>query len=133
VVTAQGEFADVRLPVILKPGIGHLASHLERFAMLPVAFEYSFWNERYPEAFAWMGQHIVACGRDACPAEWTRVFRSYLQETVSILSSHVSMREGHSFDPLIAGSAGVGGLYDLWRASRARLSGKPWQPEHGGN
>ena len=47
-ITAQGEFADVRAPIVMKPGIGHLASRLDRFAMLPVALEYSFWNERYP-------------------------------------------------------------------------------------
>ena len=51
-VTPQAAFADVRQPIVLEPGVGHLVRHVERFAMLPVALEYSFWNERHPEAFA---------------------------------------------------------------------------------
>jgi 1-acyl-sn-glycerol-3-phosphate acyltransferase len=131
-VTAQGEFADVRVPVTLKPGIGYVASRLDRFAMLPVALEYGFWNERYPEAFVCIGPPIIEVGRTGDAEHWTGLFQKILQETVAALSSRVVLRKRGLFEPLLKGSAGVGGVYDVWQASKARLQGKRWQPEHGG-
>lgn len=130
-VTAQGDFADVRLPIRLKPGIGYLASRLERFAMLPVAFEYSFWNERYPEAFACIGPPLIEHGRNAESTDWNFLFTLHLQQTVDTLSARVCSRNPAAFEPLLTGNAGVGGVYDLWRACKAKLLGKQWQPEHG--
>lgn len=130
-VTAQGEFTDVRLPIKLKPGIGYLASRLERFAMLPVALEYSFWSERYPEAFACIGAPLIEHGQHAEPVDWNLLFTLHLQQTVDALASRVSSRNPAAFEPLLTGSAGVGGTYDFWRASKAKLQGKRWQPEHG--
>ena len=132
-VTAQGEFADVRSPVTLKPGIGHLASRLARFAMLPIALEYGFWNERYPEAFACIAAPVIEYGRTRNPADWNLLFTSRLQQTVNALASRVAARNPAAFEPLLAGNAGVGGVYDLWRALKAKLLGKQWRPEHGGH
>ena len=130
-VTAQGEFTDARWPVVLERGIGHLARRAGRFAMLPVALEYTFWNERYPEAFACFGHPIVGSGGDRSSADWNALFTNALQATVDALSCKVQLRCASAFEPLFAGSAGVGGVYDFWRAARARLQGKRWQPEHG--
>ncbi|HLH02088.1 MAG TPA: lysophospholipid acyltransferase family protein [Bryobacteraceae bacterium] len=132
-VTPQGEFTDVRVPVKLKPGIGHLANRLDRFALLPVALEYGFWNERYPEAFVCIGRPLIEDGRTRNAAQWTDVFESSLQETLTALSSRVVQRKTELFEQLLEGKAGVGGIYDLWRASKARLQGKRWQPEHSGD
>lgn len=132
-VTPQGAFKDVRLPIVLQPGVGYLARHLARFAMLPVALEYSFWNERYPEAFACFGSPVIEYGWNRTPAHWNTLFTRRLQETVDALSFRVALRDASVFEPLLAGNAGVGGVYDLWRASKAKLLGKSWQAEHGGN
>ena len=130
-VTAQGAFNDVRQPIVLEPGIGHVARNADRFVMLPVALEYSFWNERYPEAFACFGKPIVGHGADHLPAAWTALFRCSLQVTVHALSERVQQRRASSFEPLLHGNAGVGGVYGLWRALAASLRRKRWQPEHG--
>jgi hypothetical protein len=132
-VTVQGEFTDVRRrPITMAPGVGHLAHRAGRFCMLPLALEYSFWNERYPEAFACFGSAVmVENGRDRRPAEWTDLFSSALISTQDLLSECVERRDASAFEPLIEGNAGVGGVYDLWRAAEARLRGKRWQPEHG--
>ena len=130
-VTAQGEFTDARRPVMIEPGVGHLARRAGRFAMLPVAIEYTFWNERYPEAFACFGDAIVGDGEDRSSAEWNGLFTKALQTTADALSRKAQLRCATAFEPLLAGRAGIGGVYDFWRAARARLQGKGWQPEHG--
>jgi 1-acyl-sn-glycerol-3-phosphate acyltransferase len=132
-VTPQGSFTDVRQPVVLAPGIGHLVHSAECFAMLPVALEYTFWNERYPEAFACFGEPIIGRGADCSSSEWNRLFARSLQQTVNELSARVQLRQKDLFESLLDGSTGIGGIYDFWRASKARLRGKSWRPEHGGN
>ena len=58
-ITAQGEFVDPRdRPVLLKPGIGHLAHRLSGALIVPLALEYPFWNDRCPEALARFGSPI---------------------------------------------------------------------------
>lgn len=131
-VTVQGEFTDVRRPIVLEPGAGHLARHVGPFAMLPVALEYSFWNERYPEAFACFGEPIIGFGNERSSADWTVRFTESLQATVVALGERVQLRRATPFELLFTEKAGVGGVYDFWRAAKARLSGKQWQPQHGG-
>jgi hypothetical protein len=131
-VTAQGEFTDVRQPIVLERGIGHVARNADKFVMLPLALEYGFWNERYSEAFACFGEAVFGRGVDHVAAEWTGLFRASLQATVDALSERVQQRRASNFERLLQGNAGVGGVYDLWRAVTARLRRKQWQPEHGG-
>lgn len=131
-VTPQGAFTDVRQPIRLEPGIGYLATQLQSFALLPVALEYGFWNERFPEAFVCFGFPVIANGHTATAAEWSVRFTRSLQDTADCLSAKVQLRDTRLFDSLLQGKAGVGGMYDVWRASVAKLHGKRWQPEHGG-
>ena len=132
-VNPQGYFTDVRQrPVVFEPGVGHLAHRIGRFAMLPVTFEYTFWNERYPEAFACVGQPmLIENGRERGAAEWNEVFSAALATNEDALAERVKCRDASLFRPLLTGASGVGGMYDLWRAFKSRLRGKPWQPEHG--
>ncbi len=132
-VTPQGEFTDVRRrPVVIEAGVGHLARRLGRFAMLPLALEYTFWNERFAEAFACFGRPVlVTDGRAQTASEWNATLALALEQTADALAERVERREASLFEPLIKGGAGVGGVYDVWRACKARWQGKPWQPEHG--
>ena len=132
-VTPQGKFSDVRRrPVKIESGVGHLAHRLGRFAMLPLALEYTFWNERFPEAFACFGRPVLAeSGTTRSSDQWTALFSESLAATQDILAEKVQRRDPSLFEPLLKGGAGVGGVYDLWRACKAKLRGKPWQPEHG--
>lgn len=130
-VTPQGAFTDVRLPIVAERGCGHLVRHVNRFAMLPVALEYAFWNERFPEAFSCFGEPVIGTGSDHSPQDWSRLFARSMQETLNALSAQVKARNLDGFESLLEGSAGVGGIYDFWRASKAKLQGEAWQPEHG--
>ncbi len=133
-VTPQGAFTDVRArPVSIEPGVGHLAHRLGRFVMLPLALEYNFWDERFAEAFACFGHPVIVKDGTACrPSEWNQQFSRVLEQTQDALAQQVLRRDATLFEPLIEGGAGVGGIYDVWRACKARLHGRRWQPEHGG-
>ncbi len=132
-VNPQGYFTDVRQrPVTIEPGVGHLAHRIGKFAMLPVTFEYTFWKERYPEAFVCLGTPmLVENGRERKPSEWNQLFSGALESTQDCLAERVQRQDASLFQPLLTGASGVGGMYDLWRAFKSRLQGKPWQPEHG--
>ena len=132
-VTPQGHFTDVReRPVVIESGVGHLAHRLGRFAMLPIALEYSFWNERYPEGFACMGEPLmVDAGGKRSAKEWTNLFSTSLQSTQDVLSEHVKRRDPTAFEALLTGSSGVGGAYDVWRSIKSRVQGKKFHAEHG--
>ena len=132
-MTPQGQFTDIRTrPIRIQPGAGHLTQRLGRVAMLPLALEYAFWNERYAEAFACFGQPVlVDNGQDRSAKEWNGHFSAALELTLDALSEKVQRRDPSAFEPLLDGSAGVGGMYDLWRGFKARVRGKKFEPEHG--
>jgi 1-acyl-sn-glycerol-3-phosphate acyltransferase len=117
-VTVQGRFTDARIrPVRIQAGVGHLAHRCGRLAVLPLALEYTFWNERAPEAFACFGEPIwISNGPEKTAAEWTEIFASALEKTEDLLANHVEVREANAFQPLLTGISGMGGIYDLWQA-----------------
>jgi hypothetical protein len=131
-ITAQGEFVDVReRPTRLKEGIGHLLYRIESAVVVTLALEYPFWNDRLPEALARFGLLIeVAPGKRHSPREWTARIAHALEENQDRLAEESRLRDPAAFTTLIGGAAGVGGIYDLWRRFRARLYGKPFDPEH---
>ena len=48
-ITAEGSFTDPRLrPIRLRPGLAHLARRIPGATILPLAIEYTFWNESRP-------------------------------------------------------------------------------------
>lgn len=130
-VTAGGRFADPReRPVRLQAGLGHLASRLENAAVFPLALEYPFWNERFPEALARFGEPVFLSEKRA-PAEWTALLEERLAATQDALAAEALSRDPDRFEALIGGHAGVGGIYDVWRRLRAGLRGERFRPEHG--
>jgi 1-acyl-sn-glycerol-3-phosphate acyltransferase len=132
-ITAQGRFADVReRPPGILPGVAHLARRLERAVILPLAIEYPFWEERYPEALARFGGPIVVERGDERSVEhWRTCIEGALASTQDALASEAQRRDPVAFETLVGGNAGVGGIYDWWRWFRARLLGKDFRTEHG--
>ena len=58
-ITPQGRFADPReTPLTFKPGLGALAAHASEVTLLPLAIEYSFWDERLPETLLRFGNPV---------------------------------------------------------------------------
>lgn len=123
-LTPEGRFTDLRTrPVRFMSGLHHLLARHPQAVALPVAFEYPFWTERFPEALARFGQPIERPE----PGE----LEHRLEETMDTLAADVIARDPARFEEILSGSAGVGGVYDLSRRLRAWSRGRGFDPEHG--
>lgn len=132
-ITPQGRFADPRVsPVSFQPGLGHLVHRTAHCALLPIALEYPFWEERYPEALARCGEVIFRDKEAASgPGEWTALLERRLEAVQNALAADGIRRNREAFETLLSGRAGVGGVYDLWRSIKAKLRGEAFRAEHG--
>ena len=132
-VTPQGRFSDPRQrPIRFQPGLGHLARHIERGVFVPLALEYPFWEERYPEVLLGFGAALVVNGdHGRTAAQWTAILAQNLEATQDRLAGAACQRHLQAFTPLLRGRAGIGGVYDLWRAMRAWLGGAAFHRAHG--
>jgi 1-acyl-sn-glycerol-3-phosphate acyltransferase len=134
-ITPQGCFTDPRQrPVRLQSGLGYLARHLDHGMLLPLAIEYPFWQERFPEALVRFGTPIqVVSYPDYSVTEWTRLLATQLEATQDTLAHEACQRDPEAFDVLLGGRSGIGGVYDFWRSWRARLRGERFHKSHGGD
>jgi 1-acyl-sn-glycerol-3-phosphate acyltransferase len=132
-MTPEGRFSDPRQrPLELQSGLGHLASRLSRVAFVPLGLEYPFWEERFPEALIRFGEAtMVVCGQERSPAAWTDLLAGRLEATLDRLADEACQRQRQAFDVILSGRAGVGGVYDGWRALRACLRGERFRKAHG--
>jgi 1-acyl-sn-glycerol-3-phosphate acyltransferase len=121
-ITPQGRFTDVReRPVRFEAGMGHLAAKFPEVALIPVAVEFVWWFERSPEILIAFGAPVF--GPDARCEEALAAVQDQLAEASQ-------GRDEAAFETLLAGRAGVGGIYDLWRRFRALLRGESFVPNH---
>ncbi len=131
-ITAQGRFVDPReRPVSLEPGVAHLARRLGAGWVVPLALEYPFWDERFPEALARFGPPVELGSSSRSVREWLPTFASALESTQDALARESRARDPGAFQTLIEGRRGVGGVYDLFRSLRAALRGERFRAEHG--
>ena len=131
-VTAQGRVSDVReRPLTLQAGVGHLAARLSRGAVLPVALEYTFWNERTPEALVRVGEPLRIEDRPGLSGkEWLTIIEDGLKRSLDVLNAEVMSRDPAKFCELLSGNVGVGGPYDWWRRFGAWVRGERFDPSH---
>ena len=131
-IAAEGRFTDPReRPVQLRSGIGHLASKVRDAVLLPLAIEYPFWEERYPEALIRFGEEVSTGDADLGAGDWTPILESHLESSLEALATESLSRDASRFEVLVGGKAGVGGVYDAWRRLKARFKGERFRPEHG--
>jgi len=106
-VTGQGRFADVRdRSATVRGGVAALRCD----NVIPVAIEYTFWHERFPEVLVRFGK----------PGD-------RLEATQDALAAEAIQQRAELFDTLLPGRVGIGGVYDLWR----RIRHNDFTPEHG--
>ena len=122
-LTPQGKFADVRAPLIFAPGIDHLAARVPDASYLPLAIEYSFWEERKPEVLLAFGQ--------ARPASAEPSLADRLAELQARLAAAAARRQPNEWNNLQKSRSGVNLPYDLWRGMHARLRGEAFRADHG--
>ncbi len=133
-MTPQGRFSDVReRPVVFENGLGLLATRTDFAVFLPMASEFVYWEERLPEILVRFGTPIrvsaISEHRDA--ESWTRLFEEKLRETQDALALEAQRRTREDFHTLLRGSADQGGVYDWYRALKAKLLGQHFTSQHG--
>ena len=131
-VTPQGRFVDVReRPIRFEPGLGQIARRLPAATFVPVAIEYSFWEERSPEILVSCGAPIeVEEHARMKSSDWTVLLEKRLEHTLTELAETAQRRDPSAFETLVGGRSGVGGVYDLWRRMRAHWLGERFTPKH---
>jgi 1-acyl-sn-glycerol-3-phosphate acyltransferase len=132
-IAAQGTFTDARVrPPRLRPGIGHVAARLRRGIIVPVALEYPFWDERFPEALARFGEPIsIESSPHLSAAQWVERIETSLEAAQDALVADALSRNPRVFETLLAGKVAIGGIYDRWRRFWAWLRNERFQAEHG--
>ena len=130
--TAQGHFTDARVrPAGLKAGLGALLARCEGATVIPMAVEYTFWNQRLPEALVAFGEPLhVRCAGEHSSAQWTALLAAALEGTQNELAHEAMLRDEGRFTTLLEGARGTAGLYGLWQRLRTRMHREHWQPDH---
>jgi 1-acyl-sn-glycerol-3-phosphate acyltransferase len=118
-ITPQGRFVDVHAAKLeFKPGLGALATRVPQVTLLPLAIEYTFWDERLPETLLRFGEPVVmTAGTSAEQA--TEQLENALAAAMQDLRGASLRRDAGAFDVLLTGARGTGGLYALGRRLRA--------------
>jgi len=128
-ITPQGRFSDPREALAFKPGLGALAKRVPAVTLLPLAIEYTFWDERLPETLLRFGVPIrLEPGASGVAA--TRVLESALAAVMTELKTAAMARDAIAFVPLLQGGRGTGGFYALGRRLRSLFTGERLAMDH---
>jgi 1-acyl-sn-glycerol-3-phosphate acyltransferase len=129
-ITPQGRFSDPReTPLEFKPGLGALATRVEGLTLLPLAIEYTFWDERLPETLLRLGAP-VRIGLDVRTDEATSHLAEALSTVMQDLKVAAVARDARAFEVLLSGSRGTGGIYGLGRWVRGFMTRRPVRLDH---
>jgi 1-acyl-sn-glycerol-3-phosphate acyltransferase len=128
-ITPQGRFADAREALLFKPGLGALAARVPDVTLVPLAIEYTFWDERLPETLLRVGEPLRV-GATASSEEATAQLETALAAVMAELKSAVIARDPKAFTSLLRGGRGTGGLYGLGRRLRGWITRKPVAMDH---
>ena len=131
-ITPQGRFADPReSSLAFKPGLGALAVRTPEATLLPLAIEYTFWDERLPETLLRFGEPVrlgPAMSTDAATLQLEAALEAAMRE----LKTASMARDAGVFRVLLSGARGTGGFYGLGRRLRAWFTRRPLELDHTG-
>jgi 1-acyl-sn-glycerol-3-phosphate acyltransferase len=130
-VTPQGRFVDPRdRDVSFAAGLAGLVAADLGCQVVPMAIEYPFWGERLPEVLVRFGDPVVASDLPRGRRERSEFLRARLADAQGELATSARRRDPAEFHSLLAGRAGVGGVYDGWRRAIAALRGERFVAAH---
>jgi 1-acyl-sn-glycerol-3-phosphate acyltransferase len=132
-LTPEGRFTDMRTrPVVFRPGLAALVARLGPCTLVPMAAEYTFWDERLPEILICCGQPIkVNEGRHHSTEEWNERLCTALAATQDELAALAKLRDPANFETILSGRAGISGVYEGWKRLLALLTGCTYQASRG--
>ena len=141
-VTPQGHFTDVRArPVQLRPGLAALlhrrAAQGSATTVVPMALEYTFWDQRQPEALVNCGEPLRfgeanAAGNGSASTQEAmhEVLEQAMTRTQDELAALSLRRDPREFATLLEGRRGSAGFYGWIERSRALLGSDPHAGDH---
>ena len=134
-INAEGRFVDIRArPLVIAPGIAHLARRVPEATFVPLAIEYVFWDERRPNVLLHFGEPISARSLASNNvAEINERFSDALATSLDELAKASMTRDPRLFRTVLAGRVGINFFYDLWRRARAVVQRQRFSPAHGDN
>lgn len=129
-ITPQGEFADVRVPVRIRPGISSIAAVRPDAVIISVAFEYAFWTDQRPEVF--VRASAVDRPEASSTAAWHRAITRSMRANAEALSEAVIARDPTRFvEPFERRGASVNRTYDTITKLRGQSAHIPTEPTSG--
>ncbi|MEM8835990.1 MAG: lysophospholipid acyltransferase family protein [Planctomycetota bacterium] len=122
-LTPQGEFADPRAPIRLRPGAAAVASRVPASSAgvraVSMSIEYAFWIDKNPEALVRF--HEVETPERTTTAGWQRAMTRAMTENRDALAELAISRDPEAFMNLTEGRGSkTNPLYDLWLRLRGR-------------
>ncbi len=160
-LTPEGRFADARdTAAELMPGLAHLAwkvsqpqqpplqresggacqaaagsdgtARQSRVWFLPLAVEYTFWEERQPELLMRFGQPLCSAELPTrSKQQWDRALTERLRTAQAELAAPSIARDAEQFEVLLGGSSGTYFVYDWWRTLCGWIGRRQVQISHG--
>jgi 1-acyl-sn-glycerol-3-phosphate acyltransferase len=132
-VTPEGRFTDMRnRPAVFRPGLAALVAKTGPCTLVPLAIEYTFWDERLPEILISCGEPVkIPDGQLHTVAEWSDQLAAALAAAQDELAALSKLRDPALFNTVLSGLVGIGGVYDVWKRLLAKLSGRAYQGSHG--
>lgn len=87
-----------------------------RVWFIPLAVEYTFWEERQPELLMRFGQPLAVTGMQThSKQQWDRLLTERLRTAQAELAKLSTTRDATQFEVLLGGSSGTFFVYDWWR------------------
>ena len=132
-LTPEGHFTDIRTrPVSFRPGLATLVARLGACTLVPMAAEYTFWDERLPEILICCGRPIrVSEGSRRNTEDWNEQLAAAMSATQDELAALAKLRDPSNFETILSGRLGVSGIYEGWKRLLALLTGRSYQAGHG--
>lgn len=122
-ITPQGTFADVRAPIVVRPGVSKLAASTPGARVLAMAVEYPFWTDPKPEILVTARVVETPAQADRTTA-WQRAIVAAMQANAARLAELAVARDGRAFEPIVSKEGRQGGfLYSLWLRVRGKGGG----------
>jgi len=120
-ITPQGRFADVREPVVVRPGVSKMAASAAGARVVSVSVEYCFWTDPKPEILV-AAREVVA--ERGSTTGWHRAIAGAMGEGAAELARLAVARDADAFEPIVSKEGRQGEFwYDLWLKARGRGGG----------